>query len=169
MFAIGDKVVHPVHGAGIIEKVETREVAGAPKDYYVLNIHSCNMRVMVPCSNAEELGVRNIIPETEYDKVLLALGGEGFEEDASISKEKWNYRYRILMDKIKSGDVYELAEIIRALSIRNRQKPLSSGEKRLLDQARDILVSELALVSGASIEAVSDTVEDSLQLCVVGE
>ena len=169
MFAIGDKVVHPVHGAGVIEDVETREVSGAPKDYYVLNIHSCNMRVMVPCSNAEDLGVRNIISISEYDNVLQALGGAGFEEDTSISKEKWNYRYRILMDKIKSGDVYELAEIIRALSIRNRLKPLSSGEKRLFDQAWDILVSELALVSGASIDAVSDTVEESLQLSAVCE
>ena len=170
MFTIGDKVVHPVHGAGIIEKIETREIGGTLRDYFVLNIQSCNMRVMIPCANAEETGVRSIIPKAEYEKVLQVLSGKSeHEENFAVSKEKWNYRYRLLMDKIKSGDVYELAEIIRVLSLRNQQKPLSSGEKRLLDQARDILISELALVTEESMDEISSTVDDRLHLTAVGE
>lgn len=141
MFQIGDKVVYPVHGAGVIEAIETRMILGEEKNYYVLSIPTSSMKVLVPLENADAMGIRYIIDEEDVASVLDVLKGP-----ESPLVDKWNYRYRLNMDKLKSGDIYEVAEVVRNLSLRDMVKTLSGGEKRLLDQAKDILVSELVLV-----------------------
>ena len=166
MFALGDKVVHPVHGAGIIEDIEAKEFLGKMKDYFVLRIPSCNMKIMIPCDGAEATGLRSVISLDDCQKVydILRDGVVNEELAREMPNAKWNYRHRILMEKIKSGNIFDLADIVRVLSIRNSEKPLSGGEKRVLDQARSILASELSLVGDIPPEAVEAKIDDSLLL-----
>ncbi|MGI5825303.1 MAG: CarD family transcriptional regulator [Bacillota bacterium] len=166
MFAVGDKVVHPIHGAGIIEGIEAKEFLGKLKDYFILRIPSCNMKIMIPCDGADATGIRSIISKDDCKKVFQVLRDGIVNEE--LSKEmpgsKWNYRHRILMEKIKGGNVYDLADIVRVLSLRNSEKPLSGGEKRVLDQARTILASELSLVGEITTEAAEEKINDTLLL-----
>ena len=166
MFALGDKVVHPVHGAGIIEDIEAKEFLGKMKDYFVLRIPSCNMKIMIPCDGAEATGLRSVISLDDCQKVydILRDGVVNEELAKEMPNANWNYRHRILMEKIKSGNIFDLADIVRVLSIRNSEKPLSGGEKRVLDQARNILASELSLVGDIPPEAVEAKIDDSLLL-----
>ncbi|MEW6727454.1 MAG: CarD family transcriptional regulator [Bacillota bacterium] len=144
MFKIGDKVVYPMHGAGIIEAIEEKEILGERHQYYVLRLPIGNMKVMVPTSGGEGKGVglRQVIGREEVRKVFCLL-----KEDSSQMPGNWNRRYRANLEKIKSGDVYEVAEVVRNLARREREKGLSSGEKRMLESARQILISELVLAA----------------------
>lgn len=166
MFAVGDKVVHPIHGAGIIEGVEAKEFFGKMKDYFILRIPACSMKIMIPCEGAESTGIRSIISKDDCQKVfdILRHGIVNEKFAKEMPNAKWNYRHRILMEKIKSGNVYDLADIVRVLSLRNNEKPLSGGEKRVLDQARTILASELSLAGEISPEAAVEKINDLLLL-----
>ncbi|NLN26867.1 MAG: CarD family transcriptional regulator [Firmicutes bacterium] len=152
MFNIGDRVVYPMHGAGIIEAVETQEVLGEKQQYYVMRLPIGDMKVMIPLNNVEEIGLRQVIDAEEVEKVYHILKGE-----KTKMSQNWNRRYRANMDKIKSGDIFEVAEVVRNLSIRDREKGLSTGERKMLDTARQILVSELVLAQDTTEEAVEET------------
>lgn len=149
MFETGSMVVHPLHGAGVIELIEEKEVLGQIRKYYVIKISSSNMRVMVPVNSAEKVGLRIIIDEKEVNKVLEVLKG-----DADENIVDWKMRYSINLDKIKSGSIYKVAEVARALSIRSKERGLSSGEKRLFDSACQLIISELAFAKNMKIEEV---------------
>ncbi|MEG1501031.1 MAG: CarD family transcriptional regulator, partial [Clostridiales bacterium] len=140
MFAIGDKVVYPVHGAGVIEAIEKREVLGEERNYYVLRIFSGDMKLLVPVENIREIGMRGVISSQEADDVLTI-----FTEKADILDDNWNRRYRLNMEKIKSGNVRNVAIVVRNLMLRDNERPLSAGEKKMLEYARRILFSELML------------------------
>jgi CarD family transcriptional regulator len=140
MFNIGDKIVHPKHGAGVIESIEEKEVLGEIRHYYVLRIPIGEIKVMVPISNVDTIGIRKVIDSEEASKVFGILQ----EKDSPMSVN-WNRRYRTNMEKIKSGNIYELAEVVRNLSARDKAKGLSTGEKRMLDNASQMLLSELVL------------------------
>ena len=157
MFAIGDKVVYPVHGAGIIEAIEKKEILGEEKDYYVLRICSDNMCVMVPVDNSLELGMREIIDISFVTEVLTVL--RTAEEEVI---DNWNKRYRVNMDKVKSGDICQVAGVVRGLSLRHMAKGLSSGEKRLLDYARKILISELMLSCNKEAAAIEQMLVENI-------
>ena len=152
MFNIGDRVVYPMHGAGIIEAVGTQEVLGEKQQYYVMRLPIGDMKVMIPLNNVEEIGLRQVIDAEEVEKVYHILKGE-----KTKMSQNWNRRYRANMDKIKSGDIFEVAEVVRNLSIRDREKGLSTGERKMLDTARQILVSELVLAQDTTEEAVEET------------
>lgn len=152
MFNIGDRVVYPMHGAGIIEAVETREVLGEEHKYYIMRLPIGDMKVMIPLNNSEEIGLREVIDEDGVTKVFHILKGE-----KTKMSQNWNRRYRANMDKIKSGDIFEVAEVVRNLSIRDREKGLSTGERKMLDTARQILISELVLAQESTEEAVEET------------
>ncbi len=154
MFSVGDKVVYPMHGAGVIEVIENVEVLGEIRRYYVLRIPSGDMKVMVPVDNAEEVGLRNIMSEDSAEKVLRIL-----KSPAENDNSNWSRRYRVNMDRLKSGDIYETAEVTRNLLHRDRIKGLSSVEKRMLDNARRILVSELILVTGKKEEQIMEVLD----------
>jgi len=141
MFQIGDKVLYPVHGAGIIEDIKEKEVNGQHESLYLLYIPSGDMRLTVPEERMRSLGIRPLVDDETVNRVLEVLG-----QDESQMTEKWSRRYRLHMEKIKSGNIFELAEVVRNLSLRDLSGNLSGGERRLLDQARDVLVSELAMV-----------------------
>lgn len=157
MFSVGDKVVYPVHGAGIIEAIEDREVLGEERSYYILKILSGDMRLLVPVDTVSEVGMRRIIPKGEIPEVLSIL-----RESADEHEENWNRRYRLNMEKIKSGNIRNVAAVVRNLMLRDTERGLSAGEKKMLEYARRILVSELVLAGGESEEQIMQMIGDLL-------
>lgn len=151
MYQVGDKVVYPVHGAGEVVAIERREVAGCKRDYYILNLAFSGLKVAVPLGETERLGLRGLMSAGETKRVVAILSGE--EEGERLPK-KWSNRSRVLVEKIKAGNVCELAAVVRNLAERERVRALAGGEKRLFDQAREILLSELKLVEVDEVEAV---------------
>ena len=156
MFQIGDKVVYPLHGAGIIEAIEEREVLGEFRKYFVIKIPVGNMTVMIPLERVPVCGLRKIISGDDVQRVHGILCSA--ETPMAVN---WNNRYRANMEKIKSGDVYSLAEVVKNLMRREREKGLSTGEKKMLENAKRILVSELMLAEGEE-EITINTVIESL-------
>lgn len=157
MFQVGDKVVYPMHGAGVIESIEEREILGETRSYYVMRIPIGDMKVMVPMENVEDIGLRQVIDEDGFNKVMTILSGI-----KSPMSANWNRRYRANMEKIKSGNIYEVAEVVRNLMLRDRERGLSSGEKRMLEYARQILISELVLSRGTEEDKVQTMIEGIL-------
>jgi Transcriptional regulators, similar to M. xanthus CarD len=156
-FNIGDKVVYPMHGAGIIEAIEEKEVLGEKQTYYIMKLPIGDMKVMIPTDNVAEIGLRQVIDNEDVEKVFEILRGE-----KSNMSQNWNRRYRANMEKIKSGDIFEVAEVVRNLAIRDREKGLSTGERKMLDNARQILISELVLAQDATEEEVEETLNQLL-------
>ncbi len=154
MLAVGDKVVYPMHGAGVIEAVEEHEVMGERREYFILTMPCGGMRVMIPLDNVEHVGLREVICETEVDEVLCTL--RSAPTQACVN---WNRRFNINLAKIKSGNIHEVAEVVRNLTIQDRAKKLSTGERRLLDTARQILVSELVLVCKKDAMTISERLD----------
>lgn len=138
MFDVGDVVVYPHHGAGVIEGITEKDINGEFRTYFVLRMCQGNLTVMVPAENSQQVGLRGIISREEVDKVFDVLG-----DKQSPMPANWNHRYKKNRDKLRSGDVFQVAEVVRNLTLRDMEKGLSSGEKRMLNQARDILASEL--------------------------
>lgn len=141
MFSVGDRVVYPMHGAGIIEAIEEKEILGARKKYYVMKLPMGEMKVLIPTDNISQVGLRGVIDKDKVPQVLIVLQGELPEMSTN-----WNRRYRNHLEKIKSGDIFEVAEVVRNLMLRDREKGLSTGESKMLETARQILISELILV-----------------------
>ena len=137
-FSVGDNVVYPHHGAGQVIKKEKKEILGETREYLTIKILHNDMTVMVPCENAGKAGLRRIIDEDAIKKVLGVL-----KDDVSEMPKNWNRRFKHNRDKIKTGDIYELAEVVRNLAIREHQKGLSTGEKQMFTRAKKILASEL--------------------------
>ena len=138
MYKVGDKVVYPHHGAGTVVRREKREVLGEKREYLTIKILHNDMTVNVPCENAEKVGLRRVIDEQMVEKVLKALQGSG-----TTMPKNWNRRFKHNRDKMKTGDIFELAEVVRNLSLRDHEKGLSTGEKQMFVKAKKILASEL--------------------------
>ena len=136
-FEVGDNVVYPHHGAGVVLKKETKDLMGEKRDYLTINILHNNMTVMVPCENAHRAGLRRVIDEEQVKKVIGVL-----TDEVSEMPKNWNRRFKHNREKIKTGDVYELAEVVRNLAIREWEKGLSTGEKQMYTRAKKILASE---------------------------
>lgn len=154
VFSVGDKVVYPMHGAGVIEAIEEREVLGQRDQYYIMRLSVGDMKVMVPSSSAEEVGLRPVLGREEVPDVYDVLRGE-----KTAMSQNWNRRYRANMEKMKTGDIYTVAEVVRNLGIRDREKGLSTGERRMLENAKQILSSELSIVEQKSSEEVIKGIE----------
>lgn len=142
-FKVGDKVVYPHHGAAIVEKREKREFQGEKKDYLILRLAYGDLKLMVPVESVEEVGIRDVIVKEEVTKVFKVLGVKETKMPSN-----WSRRFKTHVEKLKSGDIYQVAEVVRNLSVRDRDKGLSAGEKRMLTKARQILVSELTFAMG---------------------
>lgn len=154
MFKVGDKVVYPMHGAGIIEAIEEKEVLGQRQQYYVLRLPVGDMKVMIPITSCRKVGLRQVIDKDGVQKVFRILKGQG----TSMSPN-WNRRYRANLEKIKSGNIYEVAEVVRNLIKRDKEKGLSSGEKKMLENARQILISELVLATEMEEEKAQSLID----------
>ena len=159
MFSVGDKIVYPMHGAGVIESIEEKEILGQKQDYYVMKMPVGDMKVMIPTQSVKEIGIREVIGSCDVDKVYQIL------QDHSVNvTNNWNQRYRDNMTKIKSGNIYEVADVVRILMKRDKEKGLSTGERKMLNSARQILVSELVLAEDASQAEVETVINDFLRI-----
>jgi len=159
MFKVGDLAVYPAHGVGIIERIENRKNSGCQEDFFVMRILENNMIIMIPSSNAENVGLRQIINRNEVLKVYSILKERDMSVDGS---QTWNRRYRDYMDKIKSGSVFEIAEVYRDLSTVQKDKELSFGERKMLDTARSLLVKEISLAKNMKEEDVERDIQSNL-------
>ena len=151
MYKIGDSVVYPMHGAGVIEDIENKEVLGKRQSYYVMRMPIGDMKVMIPMENAAQIGMRDVICKSEAEKVMLS-----FRTTETDVIQNWSKRFRDNMVRIKSGDVFEVAAVVKSLMLRDRQKGLSTGERKMLANAKQILISEIVVATGddhANIEA----------------
>lgn len=158
MFSVGDKIVYPMHGAGTIDSIEEKNILGESQSYYIIKMPG-EVKVMVPTSKAEQIGVRNVIGKEEAEKVISILG-----QDETEMSQNWNKRYRDNMEKMKSGSVYEVADVVRNLSFKQKEKGLSTGEKKMLSNAKQILVSELVLAEHASQDEVEELIDNKIEL-----
>jgi CarD family transcriptional regulator len=147
LFDVGDKVVYPHHGAAVIVKREEREDFGMRREYLVLRLAYGDLTLKVPADNTDEVGLREVINDEEVEEVFAVLRKKEARMPAN-----WSRRYKNHVEKLKSGDIYQVAEVVRNLSIRDKDKGLSAGEKRMLTNARRILVSELTFAIGVSEE-----------------
>ena len=157
MFQVGDKIVHPMHGAGVIDSIVQKKVNGVVRDYYVLKLPLNGMLVMIPTHNSEEIGVRPIVPGEEAERVIAAIPGIQVEMTSN-----WNQRYRENMLRLKSGDLMEVARVVKGLSLRDGERGLSTGERKMLHSARQILISEIVLSQNASYEDVEKRINTAL-------
>ena len=156
MYSVGDKVVYPMHGAGVIDSIEEKEILGEKQSYYILKMPG-EVKVMVPTAKAEQQGIRNVIDKTEAEKVINVL-----EQDETEMEKNWNKRYRDNVDKMKSGNIYEIADVVRNLSFKQKEKGLSTSEKKMLHNAKQILVSELVLAEHATQDEVEALVDNKI-------
>lgn len=144
-FNVGDNAVYPGYGVGQITAIETKEISGTRLTFYSLKIIDTGMKIMVPKHNAEAVGLRPIISRDEASKVIEILK----EKEIRVDNQTWNRRYREYMEKIKTGSVYEIAEVLRDLFLLKVDKELSFGERKMLDTARGLLLKELSLATSA--------------------
>jgi CarD family transcriptional regulator len=150
-FRVGEKIAHPLHGAGVIANIEKRKINGAEREYYVLKLAVGDMMVMIPVDSCGEIGVRPIISPDQARHIMEAIP----EIDIEMT-QNWNKRYRENMLKIKSGDLMEVAAVVKGLMARDVERGLSTGERKMLHSAKQILISEIVLCVGASYEEVEE-------------
>ncbi|KNF07988.1 transcriptional regulator, CarD family [Gottschalkia purinilytica] len=158
MFNIGDKIVYPMHGAGVIIAVEEKEILGKKRKYYIMKMPIGDMKVMIPIDTIEDIGIRQVIDDKEIDQVFAVLS-----DDKTNMSQSWNRRYRANMDKIKSGDIYEIASVVRNLVIRDREKGLSTGERKMLNNAKQMLISEIVLAKNMERLDAENLVNDMIK------
>ncbi|WP_297720406.1 CarD family transcriptional regulator [Intestinimonas sp.] len=157
MFEVGDKIVHPMHGAGVIDSIVSKKVNGVVRDYYILKLPVGGMLVMIPTEHTEEIGVRPVVDREEADRLIAAM-----PEIKVEMTQNWNRRYRENMLRIKSGDLMEVARVVKGLMLRDEDRGLSTGERKMLHSAKQILISELVLSQGVSYEDMERRVNTAM-------
>ena len=158
MFKIGDKIVYPMHGAGTIIGIETKKILGQTHEYYILSIPVGDMKVMIPTDNLDEIGIRDVSTETEADEVIDVF--KTCEEE--VTENNWNKRYRDNIERMKKGDLADIARITKSLLLKDRKKSLSNAERKMLNNAKQILVSELVLAEHATQDEVEELVDNKI-------
>ncbi len=158
-FKPGDLAVYPAHGVGKIETIETKNIGGTRQDFYIMRIIENDMKIMIPLCNAETVGLRPLIGIDDVSKVYDILK----RREVSVNGATWNRRYREYMEKIKTGSIYELAEVLRDLTVLKEDKDLSFGERKMLDTARSLLVRELSIVREMKEDDIDAEVQEILK------
>lgn len=153
-FRVGDKIAHPLHGAGIIERTETRRIDGVDREYLVLKIPVGDMDIMLLAESCEKVGVRSVIEPAQVEELYSAIPNIPINDTAN-----WNKRYRENMELIKSGDLLKVSSVIKGLMLRDRERGLSTGERKMLHSAKQIVLSEIVLSTGASSEEVEERLD----------
>lgn len=160
MFSIGDKVVYPMHGAGTIESIEEKEMFGDTAEYYIIKMPVGDMKLMVPTETATDIGVREVSNSSVAPSVFAVLEKPKAEY---IYENNWSRRYKSNVDKIKTGDILEVADVVRDLSHRHMERGLSTAEKKMLNSAKEILISELMLAQGMEHSEVDKEIEEKIK------
>lgn len=156
MFAEGDMAVYPAHGVGVIKSIESQHVAGIDQQFYVLEILGNSMRIMIPTTSSESVGLRSIVNKKQALEVLNILRDREIEVDS----QTWNRRYREYMEKIKTGSIFEVAAVLRDLFLLSVDKDLSYGERKMLDTAKNLLVKELSIAQEVEEDKISRKIEN---------
>ena len=156
MFQVGDKIVHPMHGAGVVDSIVQKKINGVVRDYYILKLPVGGMMVMIPTENSQEIGVRPVMGKAESDEVIAAMPGIQVEMTPN-----WNQRYRENMLRLKSGNLLEVARVVKGLMIRDGQRGLSNGERKMLHTARQIMASEIGLAQHISYQEAECRVDQA--------
>lgn len=157
LFQIGDKIVYPMHGAGIIEAIEEKEILGTSRQYCVIRIISKDMQVMLPMEQLKKSGIRYIVDRGTLDDILLEF--QNGESDPSLS---WKQRYTMNIEKMKNGNLQDSAEVVRDLLRRNKERTLNASEKQMLDNARKMMISEVALVQNVTEHQATEFLQDTI-------
>lgn len=158
MYNIGDRIVYPMHGAGVIESIEEREILGNVHQYYIVRMPVAGeMTLMLPLDKCNEIGVRDVISKDEASKVLETFRTVEIESDSN-----WNKRHRENMAKIKSGDIYQVLGVVKELMYRDKKKGLSTSERKMLNSAKQIVVSELVLSTVADKDDIESIITDTV-------
>lgn len=157
MYSIGDKIVHPMHGAGIIEDITKRNVNGKVLEYYILKLPANNMTVMVPVSTSESIGIRNLISPARADELISLISTIDIEDN-----QNWNKRFRDNALRVKSGNLEEVLRVVKSLMFRDYRHGLSNGERKMLHTAKQILISEIVLTKGSSYTEVEAQIDLSI-------
>ncbi|MFA5787256.1 MAG: CarD family transcriptional regulator [Actinomycetota bacterium] len=159
MFRIGDTVIYPQHGAAVVERFQEREVSGEVRKYMVLRVTYGDLTLMVPADSTREVGLRPVTPAEQIDDVLGVLSDHACEEPTA----NWSRRFKANIEKLASGDIFSVAEVVRDLTSREHDRGLSAGEKRMLSRARQILVSELCITAGCGDDKAMRMIDDVLE------
>lgn len=157
MFSVGDRIVYPMQGAGVIQRIEEKRILGETKQYYILTLPCNDINIMIPVDSGESIGIRRVSDCETMKSVLRML-----HEESTPMDNNWNRRYRENMDKLKSGDIEQVAEVVRNLTRNDREKKLSTGERKLLNGARRILISELILAMDIDPQDAESMVEKAI-------
>jgi len=157
MFQVGDKIVHPMHGAGVVDSIVTKKVNGIAREYYIMKLPVGGMLVMIPTENSTEIGVRPVITPEEADRILEAIPALNADMTSN-----WNQRYRENMMRLKSGNLLEVAYVVKGLSQKDGSRGLSTSERKMLHSARQILISELVLSRNCTYEEMENQVNKAL-------
>ena len=157
MFQVGDKIVHPMHGAGVVDSIVEKKVNGVTRQYYIMKLPMGSMLVMIPTENCKEIGVRPVVDGYKAYQVIAAIPGIVVDREPN-----WTRRYRENMDRLKSGDLLEVARVVKSLVLRDTKRGLSTGERKMLHSAKQILISEIVLSQDSSYEAVEARINVAL-------
>ena len=160
MFQIGAMAVYPAHGVGVIESIQEREVAGFLQSFYIMRLLDTDMIIMIPTRNAQSIGLRTVIDSRAVAEIFEILR----ERPTRLNQQTWNRRYRDYMDKIKTGSLFRVAEVLRDLTLLKLEKELSFGERKMLDTAKNLLVKELSLVNNKEEDEIEAQLEELLGL-----
>ena len=158
MYSVGDKIVYPMHGAGVIEAIEVKKVLKEKQTYYIMKMPVGGMILMIPTNNTEEIVIRGIVDKETAADVVASFGTAVGEFN-----ENWNKRYRENMIKIRSGDIYEVLEVVKMLMLRDKTKGLSTGERKMLNNSKHILLSELVLSEAYEYSALERLLDEKTE------
>jgi len=157
MFSIGDRIVHPMHGAGTIDRIVSQKIAGIERDYYVLNVPNAKVKLMIPVATSDSVGLRKIVDPQTAEQILVSFRTLEVDHDPN-----WNKRYRDNMLRLKAGTIDEVAVVVKSLMLRDRQRTLSAGEQKMLNTAKQIFISELALSTGHDYAWISQKINEAI-------
>ncbi len=157
MYKVGDKIVYPMHGAGIIEAIEEREIFDEVSTFYIMQIVSEGLQILIPTDKVDEVGLRDIVSREVIDEVL-----ETMKTPMDEMEKNWNRRYRNHLEHLKTGDIFEVAKVVKNLILLDRKKGLSTGEKKMLNNARNFIVSEMVLIDKWEEDDILDLINDAV-------
>lgn len=159
MYQVGDRVVYPMQGAGTIVGIETKELLGEDYQFYILKMPIANIRISIPVKNIESIGIRSVMSKEDGQKVMEILRSE-----STKMSNNWSQRYRENLENLKTGDPFEMAEIIRNLQVRDMERGLSTSEKKMLNNTKKMLVSELIIAGSMSVEEAQDMIDEAISI-----
>lgn len=159
MYHIGDRIVYPMHGAGTITGIEDKEILGEERKYYIMKMPISNIKISIPVDNIDRMGIRPVMSEEDGLRVMEIL-----REESSKMSSNWSQRYRENLENLKTGDPFEIAEIVRNLQLRDMEKGLSTSEKKMLNSSKRMLVSELVIIGSMSVEEAQNLIDEAISL-----